>query len=242
MTKKELFDLFDEITLEVMGTDLYKAKENFYQQAPKLLEDIFDRLDAIDECLEHLAKAAEEAVNLFSDLRQNREAVSSPLLVSPNKDEESSKEEEINPSIISPSSSEEKRREEERARKKALQLEQSFAEFWDAYAYKRGKPYAKTAWFNLTDEERKAAIEGIPAYKADCDRFGHQLCHPSTYLHQHRWEDEFDTGLEYTDAAIDGKRRNRSMRTREDYRQREREQRLAAMAGLAAEFRSGCAK
>ena len=195
-----------------------------------LLRDSVDNLAAI------AANAAAVAA------RQNKEVSPSPLFSSPCiEEEESSKEEEdYIPSIISPSSPQENC-EDRRAREEAEKLMQSFEAFWDAYGYKRNKKYAWKAWKdkNFGWKLRAAAMAGIAAYKADCERFGHQMCHPATYLHQHRWEDDFDSGLENTIDNIDGKRKQSNMCTREDFRRREREQRMEGYARLAAEFREG---
>ena len=65
-----------------------------------------------------------------------------------------------------------------------------FAEFWDAYAVKRNRRRAEPAWNRLTAREKRAAIAGIPSYRAACQQQGIAMMYPQNYLRDHRWEDE----------------------------------------------------
>lgn len=181
---------------------------------------------------------------------QKKEAASSSPLSSPLKEgEESSKEEEeIHPPIVPPLSPEENlcvenaRKElqnddlQEKCSKRELEeLEESFGVFWNAYGYKRNRKEAWTAWKRLSQRDREAAMAGVEAYKADCELFKRPMAHASTYIHQRRWEDDFNTGLE------NAERKNGRSRiyTREDIRNMEQQQRLEGIARVAAEFRAG---
>ena len=233
----------EELTVDDMMTSLY----NLMNDGSKFLGDLLDRLDAFNESAAEIAEGLHEMATSLREVSeaikyQNatvancylKEVVSSSPLSSPLKDEERTKEEEINPSIISPSSSQEKLCVEN-ARAEMAILQQSFDEFWQAYGYKRNKPKAWDAWKKLSKTDRKAALEGLPAYKADCDRFQRPMCHAVTYLHQRRWEDDFNSGLR--NAEI--KNGRNKIFTREDVRNLEQQQRMQTVADLAAEYRAG---
>lgn len=66
-----------------------------------------------------------------------------------------------------------------------------FTIFWDKYGYKKGKENAKKAWRKLNNEEKDLAIKAIDEYKEDCRRNQRQMKHPTTYLNQKTWEDDF---------------------------------------------------
>lgn len=66
----------------------------------------------------------------------------------------------------------------------------TFNEFWDTYGLKRNKLKAEPAWNRLTAQEKRAAIAGIPAYRAACQRQGIAMMYPQNYIRDHRWEDE----------------------------------------------------
>ena len=117
----------------------------------------------------------------------------------------------------------------------AEEVEQMFKVFWEAYDYKRGKDKAWTAWKRLSKRDREAALAGVEAYKADCDRFDRAQLYPQGYLNQRRWEDDFNSGLQNADR-VNG--RNKIF-TREDVRNLEQQQRMQTVADLAAEYRAG---
>jgi predicted transcriptional regulator len=66
-----------------------------------------------------------------------------------------------------------------------------FETFWDKYGYKKSKKPTMSAWRKLTKAQKEAAIKGIDLYKEDCRRNQRQMKHPSTYLNQLTWEDDF---------------------------------------------------
>lgn len=66
-----------------------------------------------------------------------------------------------------------------------------FTIFWDKYGYKKGKENAKKAWRKLNDKEKDLAIKAIDEYKEDCRRNQRQMKHPTTYLNQKTWNDDF---------------------------------------------------
>lgn len=74
----------------------------------------------------------------------------------------------------------------------------TFQDFWDAYAYKKGRKKAEEKWNKLTPKEKVACMRAVPAYVAntvipgsvsDGSRKQYRM-HPLTYLNGARWEDE----------------------------------------------------
>ena len=198
----------------------------------------------ISNGLDSIAKAVAQsgAFCAGAKVAQKKEASSSSPLSSPHKEgEERSKEvEELIPPIVPPSSPEENfylnsAREEAQKLAQAEEVEQQFKLFWQAYDFKRGKEKAWTAWKRLSQRDREAAMAGIEPYKADCKKFDRPMLYPQGYLHQRRWEDDFNSGLENAER-INGRSR---YYTREDIRNIEQQQRLEGVARVAAEFRAG---
>lgn len=64
-----------------------------------------------------------------------------------------------------------------------------FEEFWNAYDKKVARELSMREWAKLSDKDRDAAIAYIPAYKAAQPDKQYRK-NPSTYLHQHSWNDE----------------------------------------------------
>lgn len=74
----------------------------------------------------------------------------------------------------------------------------TFQDFWDAYAYKKGRKKAEEKWSRLKPLEKAACMQAVPAYVAntvipgsvsDGSRKQYRM-HPLTYLNGARWEDE----------------------------------------------------
>lgn len=74
--------------------------------------------------------------------------------------------------------------------------EYDFNTFWNAYALKRDKMAAERAWKRLSQKDRRAALDGIAAYRNACQRDGIRMCYPQGYLNGHRWTDDM-TPLEH---------------------------------------------
>ena len=68
-----------------------------------------------------------------------------------------------------------------------------FAVFWDAYGLKKDRKAAEGAWKRLSARDRRAAVEGIAAYREECRRTGVSMMYGPGYLNHRRWEDETDT-------------------------------------------------
>ena len=75
----------------------------------------------------------------------------------------------------------------------------TFQDFWDAYAYKKGRKKAEEKWNKLKPKEKVARMRAVPAYVentmipgsvSDGSRKQYRM-HPLTYLNGARWEDEF---------------------------------------------------
>ena len=69
----------------------------------------------------------------------------------------------------------------------------TFEQFWDAYAYKRDRRAAERAWKRLSAADRRAAYEGIAAYRDDCAACERQMMYAQGYLNRRRWEDDYST-------------------------------------------------
>ena len=74
----------------------------------------------------------------------------------------------------------------------------TFDEFWNAYAYKKGRKKAEEKWNRLKPLEKVACMKAVPAYVENTMIPGSSptntkkqfRMHPLTYLNGARWEDE----------------------------------------------------
>ena len=74
----------------------------------------------------------------------------------------------------------------------------TFQDFWDAYAYKKGRKNAEEKWNKLKPKEKVACMKAVPAYVENTMIPGSAYTgtkkqfrmHPLTYLNGARWEDE----------------------------------------------------
>lgn len=74
----------------------------------------------------------------------------------------------------------------------------TFDEFWNAYAYKKGRKKAEEKWNRLKPKEKVACMKAVPAYVENTIIPGSAptgikkqfRMHPLTYLNGARWEDE----------------------------------------------------
>lgn len=81
---------------------------------------------------------------------------------------------------------------------KAVIPQAAFDAFWSAYPCKKAKPAAQKA-FQKVAGEFNAIMSGLEQYKLHKPDYADWL-HPSTFLNQRRWEDEYDapaTGRTY---------------------------------------------
>lgn len=236
---------------EISDNDLREAAYCLMKDASLFMGELLNRIDCGTDIFADICRALGSiaqtmarngAICAGSKVAQKKEASSSSPLSSPHKggEERTKEEEEIYPPIAPPLSPEENcvhNNASEEAQKvaQAEEVERQFKLFWQTYDYKRGKEKAWTAWKRLAKRDREAAMAGIEAYKADCERFDRQMLYPQGYLNQRRWEDDFNSGLE------NAERKNGRSRTytREDIRNMEQQQRLEGIARVAAEFRAG---
>lgn len=75
----------------------------------------------------------------------------------------------------------------------AKQSSPSFDDFWNAYKYKVGKNTAEKAWRKLSNAEKFSAVGRIPVYNKFLEVTGISKKHPSTYLNQKSWTDDFES-------------------------------------------------
>lgn len=74
----------------------------------------------------------------------------------------------------------------------------TFDEFWNAYAYKKGRKKAEEKWNRLKPKEKVACMKAVPAYVENTIIPGSAYTgtkkqfrmYPLTYLNGARWEDE----------------------------------------------------
>lgn len=67
-----------------------------------------------------------------------------------------------------------------------------FEAFWSAYEKKAGRPKAETAWRRMSQKDRKAAMDRVPAYVASTPDKSFRM-NAQGWLNQRRWEDEIIT-------------------------------------------------
>lgn len=69
----------------------------------------------------------------------------------------------------------------------------TFERFWEEYAYKIGnKQRAKRLWEGLNDADRTACLGSLKRYNYYLATHpGIEKAHPTTYLNQRRWENEY---------------------------------------------------
>jgi len=79
------------------------------------------------------------------------------------------------------------------AKKTLTPIDQEFQKFWDTYGLKRDRVAAERAWRKLSKSDRRAALDGISRYRADCEARGISRMYAQGYLNHRRWEDEADT-------------------------------------------------
>lgn len=77
--------------------------------------------------------------------------------------------------------------------KKPKEEETPYEDFYKLYPLKKSRQLVERAWKKLKEEDRRKAIEALPSYIADCVREQRSFKHPSTYLNQRTWEDDFTT-------------------------------------------------
>lgn len=72
-----------------------------------------------------------------------------------------------------------------------------FDEFWQIYPRKMGKHQARIAFGRLRDVEQQEVIERMPAFvEYYSNKQMKFVPYASTFLNQHRWEDEVESEVE----------------------------------------------
>ena len=69
----------------------------------------------------------------------------------------------------------------------------TFDDFYKVYPLKKSKQQAEKSWNRLSLKDKKAAYDRLPEYLSDCARCRRNIKHPSTYLNQRTWEDDFSS-------------------------------------------------
>lgn len=78
-----------------------------------------------------------------------------------------------------------------------------FDDFWESYGLKRNRKGAEDVWKKLSQKDRYAALQGIAAYRDDCQMHGTIMMHPRNYLYYRRWEDERESAAIAAPPASD---------------------------------------
>lgn len=74
--------------------------------------------------------------------------------------------------------------------KRSESIARDFQIFWNLYGNKRDRIAAERVWSRLSAKDRRAAYEGVTAYREDCRRRGVSMMQAQNYLTHRRWEDE----------------------------------------------------
>jgi hypothetical protein len=70
-----------------------------------------------------------------------------------------------------------------------------FEQFWLLYPRKVAKAHARTMWARLTDPQKFAALQSLPAhvrYWQIAGRDQERIPHPGSWIGGERWEDELE--------------------------------------------------
>ena len=89
----------------------------------------------------------------------------------------------------------------------------TFDEFWNAYGLKRDKVAAQRAWNRLSVTDRRAAVQGIQAYRDDCQSRGISMMYAQGYMNHRRWEDEREESADVSAGAASGTKKEQSPAT-----------------------------
>lgn len=84
-------------------------------------------------------------------------------------------------------------------------MEEGFEEFWKCYPKRRGKGAARKAYAKaVRNVEHSDIMAGLRRFVLAEPWHGDiQFCpHPSTWLNQERWDDEYDTPGSIVDSAL----------------------------------------
>lgn len=88
-----------------------------------------------------------------------------------------------------------------------IEPEEEFETFWKLYPRRKGKGDARKAFKRARKQvEFSTLMEGLRAYTQWCAaemKESRYICHPSTWLNQERWEDEYDEPANAADDAFD---------------------------------------
>jgi len=84
-----------------------------------------------------------------------------------------------------------KEKDKEIGKNETLNLEPSFEEFYDKYAFKQKPREAEKMWKRLSLSEKEKAINGIDSFRAYKEKSGEKIPYPASYLSSKRWEDDF---------------------------------------------------
>ena len=74
--------------------------------------------------------------------------------------------------------------------KRSESIARDFQIFWNLYGNKRDRIASERVWSRMSAKDRRAAYDGVTAYREDCRRRGVSMMQAQNYLTHRRWEDE----------------------------------------------------
>lgn len=94
--------------------------------------------------------------------------------------------------ILEDKSSNKKRDIENKSVSNDTHKDVDFMDFYKLYPLKKARVNAERSWKQLSNKDRKEAIDKLPAYINDCAMNRRKFKYPAVYLNQRTWEDDFD--------------------------------------------------
>lgn len=117
-----------------------------------------------------------------------------------------------------------------------------FEEFYSVFPMHRDKTIAEKCWSKMPNEVRKVAFEGAKKYAAYIEyrkqyEKNVKVMYPSTYLHQKRWEDEYEIPTETNNQSASSYGSNNRQQDGRTQQQINIERNAQAVAKLFSEIR-----
>lgn len=117
-----------------------------------------------------------------------------------------------------------------------------FEEFYSVFPMHRDKTIAEKCWSKMPNEVRKVAFEGAKKYAAYIEyrkqyEKNVKVMYPSTYLHQKRWEDEYEITTETNNQSASSYGSNNCQQVGRTQQQINIERNAQAVAKMFSEIR-----
>lgn len=117
-----------------------------------------------------------------------------------------------------------------------------FEDFYSVFPMHRDKTIAEKCWSKMPNEVRKVAFEGAKKYAAYIEyrkqyEKNVKVMYPSTYLHQKRWEDEYEIPTDTNNQSASNYGSNNGQQNGRTQQQINIERNAQAVAKLFSEIR-----